>query len=1149
MSLVDLKSNLANWKPVKNVAVAQQGPEITVAKTHQMDLDAKSSPLGVIANPSEVTVQPTVQINQKLKTIDKTSPVEITKSSPVTTQPSVTIADNVNKTPITDAGSTIKVSQVSGLKNESSNIAIKPTQVKDLSNQTNSIKLDTPTANIAFSSPEVNKNMPVVQFTTPILQDNIKPITFITPTLQSNISDSIKFTTATINTKLKAPNFKSTIKIVPTKVQEFSSNINVNPFGVQDFKSNIGINPFGVQEFSSNIGVNPFGVQNFTSNINVNPFGVQSFASNIGVNPIGVFQHTSNIGVNPLGVFQHTSNIGVTNFGVHNQTVPTIYQTPPNAKVDYQKNIYALSSLQSSLTVPVKGFTLKQSVTEFKMPNFSSLLKPVNYFDDNFTGAKGFSLYFNNPNDSKFVGVSGDKYTYPSLVRGNRLFNVPTANSKYNTPTATLETQVNSRSTFLYTDKEILKSKPFTSLGYSQGNKYGDAVKSVRNQSDKSLLYVKSTETNSPSALELQYGKFNLQDDSFNPFWITSPLVLRGIQRKDKKEPQRWGIGGVIDDGLIRGGATVAAERAGVDAGRIAQWIASPKGLLWVAKQVGLQLSNPKTENRISTRVYNPLVDIANVATAPFGIHTPRHGLLTVGTDAFNYENVVKSKNIIGGNRLVTLKKELFLQSTIANKLTTGLFKGLSGLSSFLSGVANSAIGGFLAGGAASNAAALVNSAVAIKAQNALAGIGLPIVTLSGPNGPDSVYGIGSTTIRRWSNTRPAGQTSYYDYGNPYLGTNNWDADSLVSRFISSVTGFGSSAKVSVYRAFFTNSDEEWGTMGSNNNSTFADPNHGLHENGLSYTNIGSSENESIDVYATTAYDIIPKSAARRVIYEDFRSDIKNNTGATKTTLRHIGIPKNDTWRQDNIIKKGYGDPGKTNVDRSEPTGEKSMTNSERADKINLSGFKSGNPKDVSDVYKDSDTRDFIDFWFAGPNSAEDHIIPFRANIQGFTDDFSATWNNIPIMGRPEGAYRYQAFDRTVSFTFTVAATSRSEMKPLWQKLNYLATYTMPVYAGNTNKGIASGTFLRLTLGNLFRNTPILLESLSYSIPDESAWDIALDRDTNKEAKQLPMMIDANVSLKVIGDWKPAQQGRAYSLSQAGAQGSGGDWLDQSIFK
>jgi hypothetical protein len=117
----------------------------------------------------------------------------------------------------------------------------------------------------------------------------------------------------------------------------------------------------------------------------------------------------------------------------------------------------------------------------------------------------------------------------------------------------------------------------------------------------------------------------------------------------------------------------------------------------------------------------------------------------------------------------------------------------------------------------------------------------------------------------------------------------------------------------------------------------------------------------------------------------------------------------------------------------------------------------------------------------------------------------------------------------------------------MWRKLNYLATYTMPDFS----TARASGPMMRITIGNLFQKTPGFLGSLNISIPDDATWDIAEDADDNNLAKQLPMVVDVNVSYTVISDYRPQLHGRAYSLSKGGANNKDvdGNWLFDSLDK
>jgi len=111
------------------------------------------------------------------------------------------------------------------------------------------------------------------------------------------------------------------------------------------------------------------------------------------------------------------------------------------------------------------------------------------------------------------------------------------------------------------------------------------------------------------------------------------------------------GVGGVIDsitDVGVRGGLVTAVKRSAIDALRIGEFMLSAKGLGFIAKNVGLQMTNPKLQEGKGTelfgmnlgsnnRIYNLGVNtLAQTLTAASGLHVNRAGLLPIG--AKNYE-------------------------------------------------------------------------------------------------------------------------------------------------------------------------------------------------------------------------------------------------------------------------------------------------------------------------------------------------------------------------------------------------------------------------------------------------------------------------------------------------------------------------------
>ena len=197
-------------------------------------------------------------------------------------------------------------------------------------------------------------------------------------------------------------------------------------------------------------------------------------------------------------------------------------------------------------------------------------------------------------------------------------------------------------------------------------------------------------------------------------------------------------------------------------------------------------------------------------------------------------------------------------------------------------------------------------------------------------------------------------------------------------------------------------------------------------------------------------------------------------------------------------------------------------------------------------------TKDFIKFYFTGPKLQNgmpgevDDIIVFRASINSFSDTHSPSWQAVQMIGRADPNYMYTGYSREVSLEFTVYATSRDEMKPIYRKLNALAGYTVPDYANNKTIAMKS-PWLRMTIGDLLVQQPVLINSLSYTFIDsDTTWEINIEDDPTM--MQAPHKISVSMALYVITDSLPQKNGRMYTLAKQFAESSiaieGGDnWL------
>ena len=682
-------------------------------------------------------------------------------------------------------------------------------------------------------------------------------------------------------------------------------------------------------------------------------------------------------------------------------------------------------------------------------------LGTVNYFDDVKSGATGFILKASDKTKSSFSGISGTTYNHPKLP-----FHILQVGN------ASLDNQLPDGSIFRYLKSGASTIKKFSDKGYNDKNKYGNVIQSVKGQPNKSLLYTKSTESNSPSALDAEYKKFNLRDDAYNPGYMKHPLVLRDIGK-------RWGS--PFDDGLIRGGMITAVERAAMDTVRIAKWVASPRGLLWIVKQVGLGMTNPRVEGSMSSllgrpsRIHSGITSLLSVAGTAFGLHFTTHGIPIVNALS-NYETVINARNSMDGenyyikmkepdtyalgkaqgNRLLKLRKDLLprVKPKPGEKKEFGKFMSV------------------------------VKSVVA-KLKSISGHAGAKIDILSGLGGPGSVYGIGSTTIHRYviSDEKAIAQAAKQNWNTKYTYHNQYATLGVITVHRSSVGGPETSdtpslnahgideLKDSLWTTMTTFGEKDNGAPGTNNTTHPSQPKYVNLESGDGRaSSFPKAKNAGIKSYATVAYNLLKRDDAKS--FQDFRNDVKAQKDSSEKS--YVGKPKDKEYYKTNNLETyyGFGKVGMIKADRSDPNkflitdvkglGQLYNHKNFRGDSVNALDIDN---KSTDKIYPKG-AKDLIKFYFQDGNQGN-NVMPFRCTMTGFTDNFSPSWNRIDIMGRPDGAYLYSSFERSVSFNFIVAAMSRSEMIPMWRKINYLATYTMPDLSGNKKP---SGPMMRITI-------------------------------------------------------------------------------------
>lgn len=197
--------------------------------------------------------------------------------------------------------------------------------------------------------------------------------------------------------------------------------------------------------------------------------------------------------------------------------------------------------------------------------------------------------------------------------------------------------------------------------------------------------------------------------------------------------------------------------------------------------------------------------------------------------------------------------------------------------------------------------------------------------------------------------------------------------------------------------------------------------------------------------------------------------------------------PKYKTKNLEQRVKAG--NPGARGVDRSNYTRGivDGLNRPKPLDQINaLYLYKSEN------VTEDSRKNDFVKFRIAtidNTDPSQKVFSHFRAFINSFSDTMSAQWDNYKYMGRGENFYSYQGFSNSISMNFTVVAQSIQELSIMYQKLNYLKSTLAPDYS---DSGYMRGNIHQLTMGGYFYETPGIIDSLTYTIPNDSTWEIGI---------------------------------------------------------
>lgn len=145
----------------------------------------------------------------------------------------------------------------------------------------------------------------------------------------------------------------------------------------------------------------------------------------------------------------------------------------------------------------------------------------------------------------------------------------------------------------------------------------------------------------------------------------------------------------------------------------------------------------------------------------------------------------------------------------------------------------------------------------------------------------------------------------------------------------------------------------------------------------------------------------------------------------------------------------------------------------------------------------------------------------FRAYLENLSDSFNGTWNSNRYIGRAEELFNYNGFSRDISFGFKMAAHSKDDMYPLYDKLNRLVGSTSPSYSDD--QSFMRGIFIKLTIGDYLKRVPGFFTNIGVTWNTAYPWEIGIDENGLKNnTPRVPHILDVSLSFKPVHEFNPS---------------------------
>ena len=141
-------------------------------------------------------------------------------------------------------------------------------------------------------------------------------------------------------------------------------------------------------------------------------------------------------------------------------------------------------------------------------------------------------------------------------------------------------------------------------------------------------------------------------------------------------------------------------------------------------------------------------------------------------------------------------------------------------------------------------------------------------------------------------------------------------------------------------------------------------------------------------------------------------------------------------------------------------------------------------------------------------------FFPSKTSVVGVKDS-----KNVEINFDLNQDFKFGSQIKSENFSFKIAALSKEDIVPLYDKVNALAGSTAPVYGENGQ--FMKGVLTKITIGDYLKAVPGFISTVGFSWDLNTPWEI----DT-ENGPRVPHVLTADISFTPIHNFAPTVNSR-----------------------